>query len=123
MVNNNFYEQVYAVVRLIPRGKVTSYGRIARMLGRNRAARAVGYALNGLKGKQNDPAYADVPWHRVVNHVGKISTAGREASANHQVVRLQAEGVLISDETQVEPLEQFLWQGLSLFDLDEILKL
>ena len=122
-MSNNFYEQVYAVVRLIPRGKVTSYGRIARMLGRNRAARAVGYALNGLKGKQNDPVYADIPWHRVVNHAGKISAAGREASANRQAVRLQDEGVLISDGMQVKPLEQFLWEGLPLFELEEILEL
>jgi methylated-DNA-protein-cysteine methyltransferase-like protein len=42
----NFYEQVYALVRQIPRGRVTSYGRIAQMLGRPNSARAVGYALH-----------------------------------------------------------------------------
>lgn len=120
-MSNNFYEQVYAVVRRIPRGKVTSYGRIARMLGRTRAARAVGYALNGLKDRQDDPDYADVPWQRVVNHVGRISIVNRDASANRQVALLREEGVTVNGELQIEPFELFLWEGLSLFDLDEIL--
>ena len=120
-MSNNFYEQVYAVVRRIPRGKVTSYGRIARMLGRTRAARAVGYALNGLKDRQDDPDYADVPWQRVVNHVGRISIVNRDASANRQAALLREEGVTVNSELQIEPFELFLWEGLSLFDLDEIL--
>lgn len=117
----NFYEQVYEVVRRIPAGKVTSYGRIARMLGRTRAARAVGYALNGLKDKQDHPEYADIPWQRVVNRVGQISTVNRELSSNRQADRLREEGVFVNDELQVEPFEQFLWEGLSLVELDEIL--
>ncbi|MCB0032151.1 MAG: MGMT family protein, partial [Anaerolineales bacterium] len=52
----SFYEKVYYVVRRIPAGKVTSYGRIAEMLSAPRAARAVGYALNALGDKKGDPA-------------------------------------------------------------------
>ncbi len=120
-MSNNFYEQVYAVVRRVPRGKVTSYGRIARMLGRTRAARAVGYALNGLKDRQADPEYADVPWQRVVNHVGRFSIVNRDTSANRQATLLREEGVMVSDDLQIQPFDQFLWEGLSLFELDEIL--
>ena len=80
----NFYEKVYYVVRHIPAGKVTSYGRIAAMLSAPRAARAVGYALNALGDKKGDPAYADIPWQRVINSQGRISIVSREASAARQ---------------------------------------
>lgn len=116
----NFYEQVYAVVRRIPKGNVTSYGRIARMLGRDRAARAVGYALNALKDAAEDGRHADVPWQRVVNAAGRISIANREFSAAHQAELLRAEGVAV-DEALYLDLEKYLWEGLSLFELDEIL--
>lgn len=119
---SNFYEQVYAVVRRIPRGKVTSYGRIARMLGRSHAARAVGYALNGLSDKQGDPAYADVPWQRVVNHVGRISIASRDRTANVQAEMLREEGIVVNDDLQIEAFKQCLWEGLSLIEIDDILR-
>ena len=91
------------------------------MLGRTRAARAVGYALNGLKDKQDDPQYADVPWQRVVNHVGRISIVSREASANYQAILLREEGIHVNEALQIEPFDQFLWEGLSLVELDIIL--
>ena len=117
----NFYEQVYAVVRQIPRGKVSSYGRIAAMLGRPRAARAVGYALNGLKDKKNDPAYADVPWQRVVNSKGRISIINREHGGNEQAARLRDEGVAVNDKLQID-LDIYLWQGLHWIEIDDILR-
>lgn len=113
----SYFEQVYAVVRLIPAGKVTSYGRIAQMLGRPRGARAVGYALNGLKGSAD---HADVPWWRVVNAAGKISIGNREASANRQAILLRAEGIEVNDELAIS-LKKFLWEGASIFELEEIL--
>ena len=115
----NFYEQVYAVVRRIPRGKVTSYGRIAQMLGRPRAARAVGYALNALKDKQNDPAYAAIPWQRVINSQGRISIVNREHSANRQAELLREEGVVVSQELRVN-LAVYLWEGLHWVEIDDI---
>jgi methylated-DNA-protein-cysteine methyltransferase-like protein len=115
----NFYEQVYAVVRRIPRGKVTSYGRIAQMLGRPRAARAVGYALNALKDKQDDPAYANIPWQRVVNSQGRISIVNREYSVNRQAEMLRAEGVVVSEKLRIN-LDVYLWEGLHWVEIDDI---
>lgn len=115
----SYFKQVYAVIRLIPAGKVTSYGRIAQMLGRPRGARAVGYALNGLKGKQDTAEYADIPWWRVVNAAGKISTGNREAAANRQAILLRKEGVDVSDELTIS-LPKHLWEGADIFELEQI---
>ncbi len=120
-IQPNFYEQVYALVRHIPRGKVSSYGRIANMLGRPRAARAVGYALNALSDKKDDPAYADIPWQRVVNSQGRISIVNREQSANHQAELLRAEGVAVSDKLRIN-LDIYLWEGLHWVEIDDIMK-
>lgn len=114
----NFYEQVYAVVRRIPWGKVTSYGRIAQMLGRPRAARAVGYALNALK--DQDDEYADVPWQRVINGQGRISIVNRENSANRQAELLREEGIVVDDHLRVD-LDVYLWGGLHWVEIDDIL--
>jgi methylated-DNA-protein-cysteine methyltransferase-like protein len=116
----NFYEQVYAVVRRIPRGKVTSYGRVAQMLGRPRAARAVGYALNALKDKGNQPAYANIPWQRVVNSQGRISIVNREYGAHYQAELLREEGVEVSQDLRID-LDTYLWEGLHLVEIDDIL--
>ncbi len=113
----SFYEQVYAVVRRIPRGRVISYGRIARMLGRPRAARAVGYALNALKDSETG---GDVPWQRVVNAAGRISIVNREKSAHEQAALLREEGVAVRDDLTLD-LETYLWEGLSLIEIDDIL--
>ncbi|MFT5195737.1 MAG: methylated-DNA-protein-cysteine methyltransferase-like protein [Candidatus Promineifilaceae bacterium] len=113
----SYFDQVYAVVRLIPPGKVTAYGRIARMLGRPQAARAVGYALNGLKGS---PEHSDVPWWRVVNAAGQISIGNREASANKQAEILRSEGVEVSEGLSIS-LSKYLWEGADIFLLDEII--
>jgi methylated-DNA-protein-cysteine methyltransferase-like protein len=114
----NFYEQVYAVVRRIPRGKVTSYGRIAHMLGQSNAARAVGYALNALKDK--DEEYADVPWQRVINSQGRISIVNRENSANRQAELLREEGVIVDENLRVN-LNVYLWEGLHWLEIDDII--
>jgi len=117
----NFYDQVYAVVRRIPRGKVTSYGRIASMLGHPNAARAVGYALNALKDKPEDPTFAPVPWQRVVNSQGRISIVNREHGANVQAQILRAEGVVVSEELKID-LKVYLWEGLNLEEIEEVLR-
>jgi len=114
---SNFYEQVYAVVRRIPRGQVTSYGRVARMLGRPTAARAVGYALRALKDKEDD----GVPWQRVINSQGRISIINPEHSGNEQANRLRAEGVVVSDDLRVD-LAVYLWEGLHWLEIDDILQ-
>ncbi len=117
MSARSFYEQVYALVRQIPRGKVTSYGRVAQMLGRPNAARAVGYALSALK---DQPAGAGVPWHRVINSEGRITIANRQHSADDQARLLRAEGVLVGEDLRVD-LQHYLWSGLHWLEIEDIL--
>ena len=90
------------------------------MLGAPNAARAVGYALRALKDKQDDSAYADIPWQRVVNSQGRISIVNREFGAQIQADLLRQEGVDVSEELKIN-LDEYLWKGLPLFELDEIL--
>lgn len=84
----NFNEQVYALVRRIPKGKVLSYGRVAALLDVPHGARAVGWAMRNL------PAGNDVPWHRVINAAGGISTHYLEGSELLQRRLLEAEGLV-----------------------------
>ncbi|MBT3240282.1 MAG: cysteine methyltransferase [Chloroflexi bacterium] len=104
-----FFEQVYAVIRLIPKGKVTSYGRIANMLDAPRGSRAVGYALRALKYKRNDPDYEGIPWQRVVNVQGEISLPG--IGKQMQVELLEEDGVKFSSKGRID-LKQYLWEGM-----------
>ena len=82
------YEAYYAVIRAIPRGRVMTYGDVARAAGHPRWARRVGYALSSL----NDPG---VPWWRVVNAAGRISRGGGRTPEGVDLQRdlLEAEGV------------------------------
>lgn len=83
-----FFTRVYEAVRRIPRGRVATYGQVARWLGVPRGARAVGWALRALRPE----AGRSVPWHRVVGRGGRISL--REGAGPHlQVRKLRAEGV------------------------------
>ena len=120
MKSRNFYEHVYAVVRQIPQGKVTSYGRLSNMLGAPNAARAVGYALRALKDKQDDNAFKDIPWQRVVNSKGRISIVNRDFGAQMQADFLREEGVVVSEDLDIN-LDTYLWEGLPLIELDKIL--
>jgi len=120
MTNRSFYEQVYALVRRIPRGTVTSYGRVAQMLGRPNAARAVGYALSALKDTSVEQRQ-DVPWHRVINSQGRISINNREHSAHEQAQLLRAEGVMVNEDLRIN-LDRFLWDGLHWVEIDDLLR-
>jgi methylated-DNA-protein-cysteine methyltransferase-like protein len=81
------YARIYAVVRRIPRGRVASYGQVARLAGLPGRARQVGYAMHAL------PAGTGVPWHRVVNAQGKISLRRRPGPELTQRLLLEREGV------------------------------
>ena len=99
---SRFFARIYAVVRRIPRGKVTSYGSIARALGVPQGARTVGWALGVCPD--------DIPWHRVVNAQGKISwrpTGGFKL----QRALLQREGVRFSRGGRIN-LTKFGWKRL-----------
>ncbi len=116
-----FYEKVYTIVRRIPKGKVTSYGRIAEMLESRGAARQVGYAMSALKNRENDPRYADVPWQRVVNHEGRIVIKGSEHGRLIQAELLREEGVEVSKELKID-LDKYLWDGLLPHEVREIME-
>lgn len=119
MPPSSFYDQIYAVVRLIPKGKITSYGRIATMLGAPSRARQVGYAMSALRYKVEDPEYADVPWQRVVNSKGYISIRGARHNKDQQAERLRNEGVDVNEEYMID-LDRYLWEGLTTEEIKTI---
>jgi methylated-DNA-protein-cysteine methyltransferase-like protein len=100
----NFYAAVYRLVAQIPAGKVTSYGQIARWLGHPSAARAVGYALHAV------PAGSDIPWQRVINAAGRISSRCDRHYEAIQRALLEAEGVRFDSYGNVD-LGRFGWPG------------
>ncbi len=102
--SDSTYQRIYAVVRRVPRGRVATYGQVARLAGLAGQARLVGYALHALA------AGTRVPWHRVINARGEVSLrtvrgartgdivtwrsgVGRDPPAPSQRFRLEAEGV------------------------------
>lgn len=102
----NFYQKVYQLTKKIPKGKVATYGQIASMISTPRAARQVGWALH-----LGDPN--KVPWQRVINAQGMISTTCLDHPRELQAVLLRAEGVKV-DEKQGNyfiDLKKFLWQS------------
>ena len=105
MSQHSFNEQVYALVRAIPPGKVLSYGRVAELLGVPHGARAVGWALSALKHRRTRPP---VPWHRVINAQGRVSIKGAPEAAFEQRLRLETEGVTF-DEYDTVDLSRHLW--------------
>lgn len=102
MPSRDFFEDVYEVVRLIPPGRVTSYGAIAAYLGSKRGARMVGWAMN------NCHARPDVPAQRVVNRNGVLTGKNAFGSPTRMQELLELEGVLIEDD-QVMNFETFFW--------------
>ncbi len=97
----SFFEDVYAVVRLIPRGRVTSYGAIAHYLGSRGSARMVGWAMNQAHGK-------DVPAQRVVNRVGLLTGKHHFDTPNRMQQLLEAEGVTVKDD-RVQDFKKLFW--------------
>ncbi|HVI69415.1 MAG TPA: methylated-DNA--[protein]-cysteine S-methyltransferase [Magnetospirillaceae bacterium] len=88
-----FQQAVLDIVRIIPEGKVASYGQIAAYLGAPRAARQVGWAMRSIEGVPN------FPWWRVLNNAGRISIKGNQYnSAQQQKELLEAEGVVVSQD-------------------------
>ncbi len=84
---NPFYRRIYRIVRHIPKGRVATYGVVARLAGRPGAARTVGWALSAL------PEESDVAWWRVVNAAGRISLSTHNHAAVLQRALLLREGV------------------------------
>ncbi len=101
----NFFDDVYAVVRLIPKGRVTSYGAIAEYLGTKSSARMVGWAMNVAH------VYADVPAHRVVNRNGVLTGKHHFGSPTRMQELLEAEGITVEND-QVKDFQKLFWHPL-----------
>lgn len=100
--DDNFFEKVYDIARLIPYGRVTSYGAIAKYLGAARSARMVGWAMNS-SGK-----HEDVPAHRVVNRNGILTGKHHFDGTNLMQQLLENEGIKIMNNKIVD-FEVIYW--------------
>ncbi|MCK4872699.1 MAG: MGMT family protein [Phycisphaerales bacterium] len=98
----NIYKHIYTIIRRIPKGKVATYGQVAELAGLGGHARQVGYALHAM------PDDAGIPWHRVVNAKGEISTGAGSGKSEQQLL-LEAEGVVFNDHSRI-PLRTYRWQ-------------
>ena len=98
----SFFEQVYDVVRLIPKGRVTSYGAIAFFLGTKMSARMVGWAMNAAHGMK------DVPAHRVVNRNGMLSGKMHFATPTLMEELLKKEKIKVEND-QIVDFEKKFW--------------
>jgi methylated-DNA-protein-cysteine methyltransferase-like protein len=99
----SFFDDVYAVVRQIPKGRVTSYGAIANYLGTKLSARMVGWAMNAAHG-----AKPKVPAHRVVNRNGMLSGKAHFATPTLMEDLLAKEKIKVKDDTIVD-FEKLFW--------------
>ena len=101
-----FDEAVYNAVRAIPKGKVATYGMIAHLIGRPRAARQVGGSLH------RNPYFGEVPCHRVVNREGRLAPAFAFGGQNVQADLLAREGVPteLRDGLLYVNLNEYLWR-------------
>ncbi|MBI1949499.1 MAG: MGMT family protein [Deltaproteobacteria bacterium] len=97
VVGPGFNAKVYAKVREVPAGRVTTYGDVAGALGSRRVARQVGFALAAL----DLAAVPAVPWHRVINGQGRLSYRGDVGRGSEQELRLAAEGVHFDEQGRV----------------------
>ena len=102
MRKNYFFERVYKVVKLIPLGKVSTYGAIANYLGLKKSARTVGWAMNASHLNH------DIPAHRVVNRIGLLTGKNHFFGTNLMKQLLESEGVLVKND-QVLNFEIIFW--------------
>jgi methylated-DNA-protein-cysteine methyltransferase-like protein len=101
-MKEGFFDMVYKVVKLIPTGRVTSYGAIANYLGTKGSARMVGWAMNAAHNLH------EVPAHRVVNRNGLLSGKNHFEGPNRMVELLEKEGILV-EENQIQNFTKYFW--------------
>ncbi|NLK16125.1 MAG: MGMT family protein [Bacteroidales bacterium] len=105
MTTTNYFETVYQIVRMIPKGRVTTYGAIAACIGGKQGARVVGWALNNtLKLPEA------LPTHRVVNRNG-VLTGKRYFADNSMIKLLESEGIKISKD-KIENFKERFWDPM-----------
>ena len=102
---SDFFLNVIEVVKLIPKGRVTTYGRIAKYLGSVKSSRSVGWALNNIKLDDTIPA------HRVVNRNGLLTGRSNFPKPDFMKNKLMAEGVSIDDNCVVN-LNKYIWDPI-----------
>lgn len=102
----DFFQDVYQVVRLIPKGRVSTYGAIARYLGAAKSSRVVGYAMNAAH-KLEIP----VPAHRVVNRNGMLTGKMHFQSADAMQNALEKEGIKIIKD-KIQNFDNFFWDPI-----------
>ena len=100
----NTFEKIYSVVKMIPKGKVASYGTVAALAGNPRWARVVGYALHV------NPEPGKIPCHRVVTRSGEVSKAFAFGGENMQRQLLSEEEIEFLDDGRVD-MARFAWHG------------
>ena len=103
-IHDNFFENVYEVVRLVPAGRITTYGAIASYLGAKSSSRMVGWAMNGCP--------ADVPAHRVVNRIGLLTGKHHFKTPGEMKRRLNKEGIKVKND-QVVNFDRHFWNPAS----------
>jgi methylated-DNA-protein-cysteine methyltransferase-like protein len=106
MKEPSFFDRVYEVAKLIPYGKVTSYGAIAKAIGAAKSARMVGYAMN------NAGNIEDVPAHRVLNRNGVLTGKHHFNGTNLMQQLLEEEGHVIKDN-QVQDFTNVFWDPIN----------
>lgn len=107
MIDNTFYDQVYEIARLIPKGRVTTYGAIAKALGAAKSSRMVGTAMIHA----HDPRLK-VPAHRVVNRNGLLTGKHHYDTPTQMQELLAADGIRVIDD-QVQNFEKVYWDPLT----------
>ena len=110
--NSAAFSRIWSVVSRIPRGRVATYGQVARMAGFGRGARTAGWALHALPEGLRIGGRA-VPWHRVINAGGRISPRGSDGESVavlRQGTRLRRDGIRIARDGVID-LERYGWSG------------
>ncbi|NBR15905.1 MAG: MGMT family protein [Flavobacteriales bacterium] len=100
--NKDFFEQVYEVVKLIPKGRATSYGAIANYLGAKRSSRMVGWAMNAA---HSNP---EIPAHRVVNRNGLLTGKMHFPTPTRMQESLESENIVIEND-QIQDFKTVFW--------------
>jgi len=98
-----FFDMVYQVVRLIPKGRVTNYGSIAKYVATGKSARMVGWAMNNAHNEK-----PKVPAHRVVNRIGLLTGKHHFSDENKMQELLEKEGIKVVDD-QVQDYAKVYW--------------
>ena len=109
--NKDFFQKVFEVVKLIPEGRVTSYGLIANYLGSKKSSRMVGWAMNASH------KLLDVPAHRVVNRNGLLTGKNHFQPPSKMQELLENEGIIVIED-QIQNFKDLVWDPIVELSLD-----